>query len=55
MLGTAGKLFERLLKPRIQKSVEKAGELSIRQHGFRPKQSTLGVIEDVIECVTLEI
>ena len=51
MLDTAGKLFKRLLKQRIQKLVEQSVALSIRQHGFRPKRSTLGAIEDVIEDV----
>lgn len=51
MLDTAGKLLERLLKPRISKSVEEAGGLSKRQYGFRPKMSTLGAIQDVIDTV----
>ena len=49
MLDTSGKLFERLLKPRIQKSVEEPGGVSVRQHGFRPKRSTK--IQDIIEAV----
>ena len=51
MLDTAGKLLQYLLKPRIQKSVEKVGGLSNKQHGFRPKISALAAIEDVIEGV----
>ena len=53
MLDTEGKHFERLLKPQIQKSVEEASGLTIRQHGFRSKRSTLGAIEDVIEGVKI--
>ena len=51
MLDAGVKLFERLLKPRIQKSVEAAGGLFIIQHECRPKRSTLGTIEDVIEGI----
>lgn len=51
MLDTAGKLLEKLLKPRIAKSVDEAGGLSDRQHGFRPRRSTQGAIHDVIAGV----
>jgi len=53
MLDTAGKLFEKLLKPRIHEVVESAGGLSPRQYGFRPGKSTIGAIEDVIEGVKM--
>lgn len=51
LLDTAGKLFERLIKSRINKAIEEAGGLSARQHGFRPGRSTLGAINDVLQTV----
>ena len=53
MLDTAGKLLKCLLKPRISKSVEEAGGLCKRQHGFRPKMTTLGAIQDLIDGIKL--
>jgi hypothetical protein len=53
MLDTAGKLFERLLKPRLQSSIEAAGDLSPRQHGFRKGHSTLNAVNDVLGAVQL--
>lgn len=49
MLDTAGKLLERLLKPRLATEISNGGGLSQRQHGFRPGRSTLGAIEEVLE------
>lgn len=49
MLDTAGKLLEALLKPRIQTAVRNSGGLSQRQHGFRPRMSTIGAIQDVLK------
>ena len=51
MLDTAGKLLERLLTPRISKSVEEADGLCKRQHSFRPKMTKLGAIQDVIDGI----
>lgn len=51
LLDTAGKLFERLLKPRLIEAVDAAGGLSERQHGFRPRRSTIGAIGDVVNIV----
>ena len=48
LLNTLGKLFEMLLKPRIQAAVREAGDLSDRQHGFRQGRSTVGAIHEVI-------
>lgn len=48
MLDTAGKLFERLLKPRLTQAVEVAGGLSDRQYGFRAGRSTIGAVGEVI-------
>lgn len=48
MLDTAGKLLEKMLKPRISAAVQRAGNLSLKQHGFRRGHSTIGAIEEVI-------
>ena len=49
LLNTLGKLFELLLRPRIQEAIQAAGGLSDRQHGFRKGRSTIGAIRSVIE------
>lgn len=49
LLDTAGKLLEKLLKPRIAQAMERAGGLSKQQHGFRKGKSTIGAIEDVVK------
>ncbi|XP_065354618.1 uncharacterized protein LOC135949083 [Calliphora vicina] len=41
MLDTAGKLLERLIKPRLDEAIKAAGGLSRRQYGFRPGKSTI--------------
>lgn len=51
MLDTAGKLLERLIKPRLQEAIRISGGLSNRQHGFRPGRSTIGALKDVIDVV----
>lgn len=51
MLDTAGKLLERLLKPRVEKAISSRGGLSKRQHGFRPGKSTIGALNDVVDVV----
>lgn len=52
MLDTAGKLLERLMKPRIETAINTAGGLSQRQHGFRPGKSTAGALKDVVNAFT---
>lgn len=49
LLDTAGKLYERLLKPRLKEAIDNGGGLSDRQHGFRPHRSTIGAIKDVVD------
>lgn len=51
MLDTAGKLLERLIKPRLDEAISCKGGLSERQHGFRPGKSTVGAIKNVIDAV----
>lgn len=53
MLDTAGKLLERMLKPRLAAAINNAGGLSERQHGFRPGRSTIGALEDVVKSVEI--
>lgn len=53
MLDTAGKLLERLIKPRISTAINNAGGLSERQHGFRPGRSTIGAVADVVKSVEI--
>lgn len=45
MLDDAGKLFERLLKSRMNEAVEAAGGLSERQFGFRKGRSTIDAVK----------
>lgn len=53
MLDTAGKLFERMIKPRISAAINNAGGLSDRQYGFRPGRSTIGAVQDVVRSVEI--
>lgn len=49
LLNTLGKLFEMLLRPRIQQAVQEAGGLNDRQYGFRKGRSTIGAIQKVVD------
>ena len=49
MLDDAGKLYERLLKPRLQGAVLAAGDLADNQYGFRKERSTVNAVEKVVE------
>lgn len=51
MLDSAGKLFEKLIKMRLNSAVESAGGLSHKQYGFRNKRSTIDAIQDVVTSV----
>lgn len=51
MLDTAGKLFEKLIRSRLDSAVEAAGGLSPRQYGFRRGRSTIDAIEEVKRAV----
>lgn len=48
MLDTAGKLLEKLLRPRLQEAIRAGGDLSPRQYGFRPGLSTVNAIQEVV-------
>lgn len=49
LLDTLGKLFEIVLRPRIQQAVQDSGGLNDRQYGFRKGRSTIGAIQKVID------
>ena len=51
MLGSAGKLLEKLLKFSLNAAVENAGSLSERQYGFREGRSTIGATNEVLTRV----
>ena len=51
LLDTAGKVLERLIKPRLSRAIEEAGGLSNRQYGFRAGKSTICALEEVMESV----
>lgn len=48
MLDTAGKLLEKLIKPRLQKAIKAAGDFSDHQYGFRKGRSTIDAIQEVV-------
>lgn len=48
MLDAAGKLLEKLLKPRLLLAVEEAGGLSDNQYGFRRGRSTIDAARQVM-------
>lgn len=51
MLDTAGKVLEKLLRPRLLSAIKAAGDLSPHQHGFRKGRSTIDAITEVVEAV----
>lgn len=53
MLDTAGKLLEKLIRPRLLQAITEAGGLSERQHGFRRGRSTVDAIADVLKSVEI--
>ena len=50
MLDTAGKLLEKLLKPRLQAAIAAAGDLAPRQYGFRRGKSTIDAVQEVVNA-----
>ena len=50
MLDTAGKLLEKLVRPRLQAAIRAAGDLSERQYGFRTGRSTIDAIQEVVKA-----
>lgn len=51
LLNTAGKLFERIIKRRLEKHLEENGDLNEKQFGFRRGLSTVDTIRKVMEVV----
>lgn len=51
LLNTVGKFFERLIKTRIEKRLEEAGDLDDPQYGFRKGRSTVDAIRRVLDVV----
>ncbi|BET02091.1 Reverse transcriptase (RNA-dependent DNA polymerase) [Nesidiocoris tenuis] len=51
MLDTDGKLFEKLLQPRLHQAINAAGGLSANQHGFRRGHSTINAIAEVVKAL----
>ena len=47
MLDTAGKLLEKIIRPRLQSAIQAAGGLSDRQYGFRPGLSKTEAVRTV--------
>ena len=48
MLGTAEKVLEKIIRPRLQSAIQAAGSLSDRQYGSRPGLSTIDPIRTVV-------
>lgn len=51
MLDTAGKAMEKLIKARLTRAIEDAGNLSTNQFGFRSGLSTIDAAKQVVEAV----
>lgn len=50
LLDTAGKLLEKLLKPRLDRAVQYSAGLSDRQYGFREGRSTIDATRKITEA-----
>ena len=48
MLDTAGKVLEKIIRPRLQSAIQAAGGISDRQYGFRPGLSTIDAVRTVV-------
>ena len=48
MLDIAGKVLEKIIRPRLESVVQAAGGLSNRQFGFKPGHSTIDAVRTVI-------
>ena len=47
MLDTAGKVLEKIIRPRLQSAIQAAGGLSDRQYGFRSGLSMIDAVRTV--------
>ena len=50
MLDTAGKLLEKLLKPRLKAAIIAAGDLAPQQYSFRRGKSTIDAVEEMVNA-----
>ncbi|XP_035724078.1 uncharacterized protein LOC118442501 [Vespa mandarinia] len=53
MLDTAGKLLEKLLRPRLHAALRAAGDLAGRQYGFRSGLTTIQVVQQVVTAAKM--
>ncbi|XP_035723753.1 uncharacterized protein LOC118442357 [Vespa mandarinia] len=53
MLDTAGKLLEKLLRPRLHAALRAAGDLAARQYGFRSGLSTIQAVQEVVTAAKM--
>jgi len=51
LLNTVGKLFERLIKRRMEKHLQENEDLNDRQFGFRKGRSTVDAVKEVMKVV----
>lgn len=51
LLNTVGKLFERIIKTRLENHIEETSGLNDRQYGFRRGRSTVDAISKIMEIV----
>lgn len=51
MLDTAGKVFEKLIRSRLNTAIQAAGDLSPLQYGFRTGRSTIDATLEITEAV----
>lgn len=52
LISTIGKLFEHLIKIRLEAELEARGALAQTQYGFRKGRSTIDAIQDVLQYLT---
>lgn len=53
LLNMVGKLFERIIKQRLEKHLEDTNGLSDKQYGFRMRRSTVDAIRKMMEIVDI--
>ncbi|XP_035737758.1 uncharacterized protein LOC118448521 [Vespa mandarinia] len=53
MLDTAGKLLEKLIRPRLRAAVKAARDIAGRQYGFRSGLSTIYAVQEVVTAAKM--
>ena len=51
VLDIAGKLLECLLRSRLVAAIQKAGDLSEKNYGFRRPRSTIGAVQEILKAI----